>query len=51
MVTNQTSMIGPKALPTRAVPCRWNWKRMKRVATVNQTMAGLKADVTTSSPS
>ena len=51
MVMNQTSMIGPKTLPTRAVPWLWKRKSMRSVITVSQTTAGLKADVTTTSPS
>ena len=51
MVMNQTTMIGPKVPPTRAVPRLWNRKSSRRVITVSQMTAGLKADVTTSSPS
>ena len=31
IVTNQTSMIGPNAVPTRAVPKRWTMKSAKRM--------------------
>ena len=50
MVRNQITMIGPKVPPTFAVP-RMVEEGSRRVITVNQTTAGLKAEVTTARPS
>ena len=33
MQTNQTSMIGPNALPIRSVPWRWNQNSPPRITT------------------
>ena len=37
MVTNQTSMIGPKNAATLAVPCDWNANSTTRMSAVNAT--------------
>ncbi len=51
MVTNQTSVIGPKAVPTRAVPKRWNMNSPKRITSVIGTTRWTSAGLPTSSPS
>ena len=51
MVTNQTSINGPKAVPTRAVPKRCTTKRPMRMTTVSGTTAAEKFGLTSLRPS
>ncbi len=50
-VTNQTTMMGPKMPPIRAVPRFCTQKRPMRIATVSGTTAGFSLSVPTSRPS
>ena len=51
MTTNQTSMIGPNALPMAAVPNRWAMKRPTRMASARGRMKGFSAVVAMFTPS
>ena len=51
MVTNQTTIIGPKTRPTLAVPRFWTRNSANRMATVIGTTNVRSAGVTTSRPS
>ena len=51
MVTNQTTMIGPKILPTLPVPRRWIEKSPTSTTQVSGTTQGLKPGAASSSPS
>ena len=51
MLTNQSSMTGPKTAPRLAVPRFWIAKSATRMPTVSGTTAGFMAGVTTMSPS
>ena len=51
IVTNQTSMIGPNAVPTRAVPNRCAMNRPNRINRVMGTTTCDSAGVPTSRPS
>jgi hypothetical protein len=50
MLANQTSVIGPKTAPTRAVPRRWTRNRHPRIATVSGTTHGASDGAPNSSP-
>ena len=51
MTTNQTSMIGPNALPIVAVPNRCAANRPTRMTSARGKMYGLSAVVATLTPS
>ena len=51
MLPNQSSITGPKTIPTVAVPRFWMAKSRTRMSTVAGTTAGFIAGVTTMSPS
>ena len=48
---NQTRVVGPKILPTRAVPLRWIKKIPTKITMVIGTMYGAKKGVATCKPS
>ena len=51
IVTNHTSVMGPKALPTRSVPNRCTKKSVARITTVMGTMYCASEGTANSSPS
>ena len=51
MVTNHTTITGPKRRPTRSVPCRWMANTPTSMTTVIGTTYGSNTEVTTLRPS
>ncbi len=49
--TNHTVITGPKALPTRWVPCRWIANRPVRITTDTGRTNSSRAGLTTTRPS
>ncbi len=50
MLANHSTMIGPKKLPTRAVPCFCTANRIRMITTVMGTTNSVSAGVATSRP-